>query len=311
LIKQTGAPAGAATDTNLGGILSMVAAMFCFIANDTLLKLATEAMPPFESLFWRSAFAMLWGVPLVLVTRTVKDLPKIADRRVMFRSLVELVAVLGFVMGLANVSIADITAISQLAPIFVVIGAAVFLKTRVTQLQLGLAALAFVGALMVVQPGGATFSVFALFGLWNALMIAVRDLGGSRIGAHIPGSVVAVGAALSVLIGTAIIGPVFEDWIWPDARALAIIAGSGMFLMGGHYFVFLAFRLATPGAVAPFFYSSTIWALISAFVIFGTIPNALALGGIAVIVTSGVIVVAREGRKKRRAVAERMQPPAN
>lgn len=284
--------------------------MAAFIVNDSFLKLATEHVPPFQSLFLRSVFAMLWGAPLLLVTRSVAKLGKVLDRRVMFRNAMELLAVLGFILGLANVSIADITALGQLAPILVVVGAALFLKTRVTKTQVGLAVVAFGGAIMVAQPGTGAFSLFALFGLWNAVIIAVRDLGGRQIGADVPGAVVAVGSALTVLVGTAIIGPVFEDWVWPEGTVLVNLAVSAVFLMAGHYCIFMAYRYGEPGAVAPFFYTSAIFALISALVVFGTLPNGLALAGIALIVICGVAVVALEGRTRRRAAVKKILPPA-
>lgn len=295
--------------SNLRGILFTVAAMASFLVNDTLLKLAMEHVPPFETLFMRSLFSLIWCVPLLLLTRSTRQVGKLFDRRVMLRNGMELLAVMGFIIGLANVSIADITALSQLAPILVVVGAAVFLNTRVTRTQIVLAIVAFAGAMLVAQPGSTAFSVFALFGLWNAVMIALRDLSGRQIGAGVPGAVVATGAALVVLVGTAVIGSVFEHWVWPPTEALLMIAGSALFLTAAHYSIFMAFRHGEPGAIAPFYYTSVVFALVSALIIFGTVPNGLALAGMLIIVVCGVAVVALEGRKRRRAVVNAIQPP--
>lgn len=283
--------------------------MASFLVNDTLLKLAMAEVPPFEALFVRSAFAALWCVPLLALTGSLLQVGKVFDRRVMLRNGMELLAVLGFILGLANVSIADITALSQLAPILVVVGAAVFLKTRVTRTQMVLAVLAFGGAVLVAQPGTSTFSIFALFGLWNAVMIAIRDLSGRQVGADVPGAVVATGAALVVLAGTAIIGPLFETWVWPGLEALGLIALAAVFLIAAHYSIFMAFRHGEPGAIAPFYYTSVVFALISALVVFGSVPNGLALAGMLIVVICGVAVVALEGRSRRRAAVKKMMPP--
>jgi len=282
---------------NLRGIMFMIAAMGAFVVNDTFLKLATETLPPFQTLWLRSVFALLWGVPLLWVTKSFRALPLVADRKVMLRNLFELLAVLGFIIGLANVSIADITALSQLAPILVVLGAALFMKARVTRLQVAMAILAFGGAVMVAQPGSSAFSVYALFGVWNAVIVAFRDLAGRGVGAHVPGAVVAVGSALVVLLGTAVIGPATESWQAPSWREIGLVAAAALFLMAGHFSIFMAYRMGEPGAVGPFFYTSAIWALVSAMIVFGTPPNGLALAGIALIVACGVAVVL--GDRKR------------
>jgi drug/metabolite transporter (DMT)-like permease len=83
--------------------------------------------------------------------------------------------------------------------------------------------------------------------------------------------------------------------------------GSSVFLILAHWLLLNAYRAATVAAVVPFLYVSTIWALISGMLIFGTFPNALALGGIAVIMASGVAVVALE-RWPRKAVVSDGHP---
>jgi drug/metabolite transporter (DMT)-like permease len=59
----------------------------------------------------------------------------------------------------------------------------------------------------------------------------------------------------------------------------------------------LAYRLGRTAAVAPFFYSFAIWAVLSGLLVFGALPNALALAGIALIVASGVAIVLLDQRR--------------
>jgi drug/metabolite transporter (DMT)-like permease len=59
----------------------------------------------------------------------------------------------------------------------------------------------------------------------------------------------------------------------------------------GHSGLLLAYRLGRTGSVAPFFYSFALWGVVSGLVIWGELPNALALTGIAVIAGSGVAIV--------------------
>jgi drug/metabolite transporter (DMT)-like permease len=284
---------------NLQGIALMTAATAAFIINDTILKFVMADIPPFETLFLRGVATVIVGVPLLVVTGQAGALPKVLDPVVMGRNAFELLAVLGYILGLAYAPIADVTALSQLAPMLLSLAAVWFFGTRMGRGEIALICLAFFGALMVAQPGGSGFSAFALFGLWNAVCCAARDLIGKQVHAAIPGLVIPLGAGAVVMVGAAVATFAFERFVWPDGRVVAMLFGSAAFLTVGHLFIFLAFRRAEVAAVTPFFYTSTIWALLAGAVAFGTIPNALALAGIALIVLSGVGVVIVDARRRR------------
>ena len=87
-----------------------------------------------------------------------------------------------------------------------------------------------------------------------------------------------------------------------------LLAGSGAFVMTGHTLIFSAFRTGSMGAVVPFLYTSTVWALISGVVVFGSFPNFLASIGIAIIVATGVVVILAERRRQRLARALAPKP---
>ena len=89
----------------------------------------------------------------------------------------------------------------------------------------------------------------------------------------------------------------------PDARHLLLLAGSGLLLSLGHFFIFLSYRTGATAAVAPFYYIFAIWAVGTGFFVFGTLPNPLAVVGIVLIVASGIAVVLVDaGRRKPIAV---------
>ena len=58
-----------------------------------------------------------------------------------------------------------------------------------------------------------------------------------------------------------------------------MMLAAGLFLVGGHTFVFLAFRFARAAAVAPFYYTFTLWAVLSGLIVFGDVPNWLSIHG--------------------------------
>src|SRR5690242_2942274 len=100
------------------------------------------------------------------------------------------------------------------------------------------------------------------------------------------------------MVGAAIASLLFEHWVMPDGRHLLLLAGSGLLLSLGHFFIFLSYRTGATAAVAPFYYMFAIWAVCSGALVFGTFPNTLALVGIGLIVLSGVAVVLVDARRR-------------
>ena len=183
------------------GPLFMVTATGSYLVNDTLMKLATDGLPPYETLLLRGIAATLWSIPLLLVLGYGRQIPLIADPRVLARNSMELVAILSYVVALANMPIADATALGQITPLLLLLGASIFFGERIGALRMSLICVGFAGALMVAQPTMEGISIYALLALGNAVFCALRDLVGRRVSADVPGMIVAASAAFLVLIG--------------------------------------------------------------------------------------------------------------
>ena len=285
--------------TNLRGIALMIAASLMFVVNDTFLKLATEGLPPFQTLFLRGVMATLWCLPLVLLAGYGKSLRLVADKWVVLRNLMELGAVLCFIVALANMPIADITALGQTAPLLLLIGVALIYREKIGALRIALIGVGFAGAILVAQPGAEGVSPYAVLGIGVAVGSALRDIVTRKVANHVPGLVVALSAILIVMMGALGMHLVLEDWVMPQIEHLLFLLGSGFFLTLGHLCIFLAYRHGEAGAVAPFYYMFSVWALVSGIVVFGTLPNPMALTGIGLILASGVVIVLLDERRRR------------
>lgn len=288
-----------ALSPNLRGIVLMALATLTFVINDTFLKLATVGLPPLQVLFMRGVFASLWCLPLVLFTGNGTKLHFLVDRWVLLRNGFELFSILMFVIALANMPIADLTALGQVAPMLLLVGVAIVFGDRIGPARMVLIALGFVGALLVAQPGGAGFSIYVVMGFLSAMATAARDVTGRRIGAHVPSLVVAFCALLLVMLGAGVVSLIFETWAMPDFHHILLLIGSGFFLTLGHTFIFMSYRTGATGAVAPFYYTFTVWAVVSGIVVFGTVPNLLAIGGMVLILASGITVAVMDERRRR------------
>lgn len=284
------------SQSNLRGILLMVLAMGCFLANDTVLKLAMSSIPPLEALFLRALLAVLLGLPMMLVSGVLRQAPMMFRPSVLLRNVFELAAAAGYVFAIAHAPLADITALAQVSPVLVLLGAVLFFGDRIGRFSGVLVVVAFLGAVLVAQPGSEGFQPFALLGLWSALGVALRDLFGRRVGAEVPALVVAVGASAVSLVGIGVLMVVFERWVAPGPRELLFIGTSSVLLTLGQLLLFTAYRTAETRIIAPFSYTGTIWALAAGALVFGTLPNPLALAGMALILLSGVLVLVLDRR---------------
>ncbi|MBZ9962942.1 DMT family transporter [Mesorhizobium sp. BR1-1-2] len=288
--------------TAVRGPLFMIVSTGSYLVNDTMMKLATAGLPSYEVLFLRGAAAALWGFPLLFALGYGKQIPLIFDKRVLHRNLLELAAILCYVVALANMQIADSTALGQVTPLLMLVGSSILFGERIGGQRMALIGLGFIGALMVAQPTMQGISVYALLALGNAALSAARDLTGRRVPAEVPGMIVAISAVVVVLIGAGAAHLVSERWIMPEAHHLLLMAGAGFFLIFGHFFIFMAYRVGPTSAVAPFYYCFTVWAVISGLLVFGQFPNALAVCGILLVVGSGLAIVSLDQRKRRLTV---------
>jgi drug/metabolite transporter (DMT)-like permease len=277
----------------------MVLATGSFVACDSCMKLVMADAPPLQVLFMRGVAGSLWCLPLLLLLGYGKLIGQSLDRWVMLRALCEVFAVICFVIALARMPIADITALFQIAPLLVLLGVSLIWHERIGLMKMSFIALGIGGALLVAQPGAEAASPYAIFGFATAAGAAVRDLVARKIPQRIPVLVASFTTLMMVMIAAGLATAGFESWSPPTSRHIVLMATSGLFLMFGHMLVFLAFRFARASSVAPFYYTFTLWAVLSSIVVFGELPNLLSLGGMALILVSGLAIILFDGRKRR------------
>jgi drug/metabolite transporter (DMT)-like permease len=277
----------------------MVIATCSYVINDTLMKLATEGLPPYQVLMLRGCAGLLWGLPLMLALGYGRQLPLVFERRVLARNLAETAAILCYVVALANMPIADASALGQITPLLVLLGASILFREKIGGVRMALIGLGFIGAIMVAQPTMQGISIYAVLALANAVLCAVRDLAGRRIAPEVPGMIVAMSAIIVVLLGAGAMHLATEQWVAPQTHHLLLLGGAGLFLIFGHFFIFMAYRVGPTGVVAPFYYFFTFWAVLSGLAVFGQFPNLLAISGIVLVVAAGLSIVLLDERKRR------------
>jgi drug/metabolite transporter (DMT)-like permease len=283
--------------SNLSGIAAMLAGTAAFVVGDSFMKLVTSDLPPFEVLFLRGVAASLACGLLLLVLGDWRFVSSALHPRALLRAAGETLSVLCYIVALARMPIADVVAILQTAPLILILAVAFLLRERVGAARVALALVGFAGAFLVAQPGPDGISPAALLAFASAVLIAARDLIGRDVPARIPVMVVTFATNVMVMMAADAMSLGLESWQTPAEWHLAFLGFAGLFVTLGHVGLLLAYRLGRTAAVAPFFYSFALWAVLSGLLVFGVLPNALALVGIALIAGSGVAIVLLDQRR--------------
>ena len=289
--------------SDLGGITAMVAATAFYVTGDSFMKIVTEDVPPFEVLFLRGIAASFACAILVAVRGELDALSGMLDWRTLLRAAGETLSTLCYMVALARMPIADVVAIIQAAPLILILGVAVILREEIGPARVALALVGFAGALMVAQPGTAGMSPAAPFAFGSALLIAARDLIGRSVPTSIPVTVVILATVIVVMLAGGALSLAVETWAAPTGRHLGFLCLAGLFVTFGHIGLLLAYRIGRTASVAPFFYRFALWGVVSGLLVWGELPNALALSGIALIAGSGVAIVVVDQQRGRREVA--------
>jgi drug/metabolite transporter (DMT)-like permease len=280
---------------DLGGIAAMLLATACYVVGDSFLKVVTADLPPFEVLFLRGIAACIACAVLVVLRGEWRAISGMLNARALLRATCETLSTLCYIVALARMPIADVVAILQTAPLILIFGVAMILREEIGPARVALALVGFAGALMVAQPDAGKVSS-ASFAFAAALVIAARDLIGRGVPTRIPVTVVILVTVIMVMVAGGVMSLAVESWAAPTGRHIAFLCLAGLFVTLGHIGLLFAYRLGRIASVAPFFYSFALWGVVSGLIVWGELPDALSLTGIALITGSGVAIVVLDYR---------------
>jgi drug/metabolite transporter (DMT)-like permease len=220
------------------------------------------------------------------------------DRWVIFwRSMADVAATILFLSALMHMPLANLSAVMQAIPLAVTLCAALVFKDRIGWRRMTAILIGFAGVMIIIRPGTAGFDVWSVVGLGSVLAVVVRDLAVRGLTSAVPSIIVALGAAVAVT-AMGMIGVVFQGWQTPTLVQLVLIFGAGTMLPVGYICSVTAMRVGDVGFVAPFRYTSLLWAIVLGWVAFAQLPDMYALIGASIVVATGIYTLLRE-RKLR------------
>jgi drug/metabolite transporter (DMT)-like permease len=286
------APAGDPQERPLLAIGLVLLAMFLFTTTDGAAKHLAASMAPEQVIWVRYGVIVALLLPVLWLKRGERLLATSRPGLHVLRGLLLMVSGLIFVFALESLPLETCTAIGFVSPFYVTALSIPFLGEKVGRRRWAAVGVGFLGVLLILRPGGGAFQWAMLLPLLSSFCWAL----GLIITRHMRGSE----RALTVLVYSSLVGFVasaplaLPHWRQPEALEWLLLAGVGAFNALGQYLVIRAFMMASASLLAPFSYSTILWAaLIGAFV-FASFPDAATLAGTSVLVAAGLYVWHRE-----------------
>lgn len=286
----------------LRGITLKLCAVTLFTIMAALIKAASEHVPPGEAVFFRSFFALPVIFIWLLAKGELSSGLRVSNPMSHFwRGLVGTVAMGCGFAALGLLPFPEVTALEFAAPLLTVIFAAMFLGEQVRLFRLSAVALGLVGVLIVLSPRLTLFSqdsvsTMAALGAMLALMGAVfRALAQIHIRKMVEtektSAIVFYFSVVSSLLGLITIP---FGWVWPTTTETVLLISAG--LIGGMAQIFLTscYRYADASVVAPFDYAAMLLSLFIGYFFFKETPSATMLGGAALVIVAGLLIILRE-----------------
>lgn len=290
---------------NSRGILLMCATMLAFTVNDTLMKAVTaEGMPLFQAILLRGIGSTL-GLLLIAARSPggLRLMPHGRDRLYLsLRTVGEILSTATFLIALTHMPLANLSAIMQSLPLAVTLAAAVILKDPIGWRRLSAIMVGFAGVLMIIRPGAADFDIWSVIGLVSVAGVVLRDLATRFFTRNLASTTGAVWASVSVLVMGAVMTGI-EGWQPVTLLGLTETVGAAVFIIFGYLCAIKVMRIGELSVVAPFRYTSLLFAIILGWLLFGTLPDEMTLIGGAIVVASGIYMLIRE-RRRHPAVAK-------
>ncbi len=290
---------------NIRGALFMSLSMAGFTFNDTIVKLLSADLNMGQIIFIRGVIASILIYLLARHRGALRPLRLLLDRWVALRVFGEVVGTLTFVIGLAHIPVANASAILQALPLAVTMGAALFLNEPVGWRRWTAILAGFAGVMLIVRPGVEGFSPYSLMIVGTVIFAAIRDIATRRVDPAIPSLYLsAVTAPAVALSGLLIIEPLGG---WQPLAAIHVgwVVGAAVLLLVGYQFVIMAMREGEISFIAPFRYTSFLWAVLLGFLVFNDIPDVFMIIGGAIVIGSGLYTLYRERITHGAAIAAR------
>jgi drug/metabolite transporter (DMT)-like permease len=287
----------------LSGIAWMVGSTLCFVCVIAFVRHVGTAIPAVQAAFIRYGLGILLFLPLYAgLMRT--GIRYHSLKIYLLRGLFHGMAVILWFYAMARIPVAEVTALGYLAPIFVTIGAAIFLGERLHLRRLSAVVIGLSGAVLILRPGFAEISLGQFAQVAAAPLFAASWLFAKRLtDDESPTTIVAM---LTLMCTLMLLPGALLNWVTPHLRDVLLLGSSAVVATLGHYTMTRAFRAAPISVTQPVGILQIVWATILGIVMFGEAVDPFVLLGGGIVVGAATFISHREAVAARRATT----PPA-
>ena len=285
------------------GIFWMFVTGLLFVAVTAVVKYMGPRVPPAEMAFLRYVLGLVFLIPVLrplVQTRLTARQWKLFGLRGVFHAL----GVMLWFYAMTRIPIAEVTAMNYLSPVYVAIGAALFLGERLAARRIAAIFIALVGVAVILRPGFREVEAGHV-----AMLICAIVFAGSYLLAKImadetkPAVVVAM---LSIFVTIGLTPFAIADWVTPTGTEMALLFLVACLATAGHYTMTMAFAAAPVTVTQPITFLQLVWAVLLGAVVFAErVDGWVILGGL-LILGAVTYITLREAALKRRA----MTPPS-
>ena len=279
------------------GIAWMVFTGVLFVMVTGLVKYLGPTMPAPQAAFLRYALGLILLVPM-LPFREGLRLQKHQLRLSVWRGVLHSGAVTLWFFAMARIPIADVTAMNYMAPIYVTIGAALFLGERLALRRLGAIAFALLGVIIILRPGFREIGAGHMAMVLATLFFGASYLLAKRLTDEMPAGLVVV--LLSVIVTIALLPMALVVWVPPSGFDLIILFLVACIATLGHYTMTLAFKATSISVTQPVTFLQLVWAVTLGVVVFGEAVDPFVVLGGGAILRSVTFISWREATLQRR-----------
>jgi drug/metabolite transporter (DMT)-like permease len=210
------------------------------------------------------------------------------------------VAVVLWFYAMTRIPLAEVTAMNYMTPVYVTLGAALFLGEKLAFRRLAAILVALIGVLIILRPGFREVSSGHLAMLGTALTLGGSYLLAKLLVRDIPPSVVV--AHLSIWVTLALIPFAIAVWSPPTLRDIGVLFLVASFATAGHYFMTLALQAAPVAVTQPVTFLQLIWATIVGALVFHESVDIWVVAGGTLILTAVSFISWREAMLNKRDV---------
>ncbi len=199
-------------------------------------------------------------------------------------------------IALPLVTLADLTALGFTGPIFVTLGAALFLGEDVRLRRWAAVIVGFLGAMIIIRPGFAEIGLGALAALACTPLFSASNLMAKSLARTDSANTIVLWQSIFIVVLSA----PFAWYVWQPLS----LANIGWFLVAGFFGTFghiimqRGYQVAEISALQPIGFLSLIWNTLFGFWLFGQSPSVWTYVGAAVIFASALYISHREAVRR-------------